>query len=57
MRIGLRAASFTAMALLLTSPGLAQISQPNTMGIATPAERFPQEPKPSSKNVDYARYP
>ncbi|WP_226637034.1 M14 metallopeptidase family protein [Novosphingobium profundi] len=56
MRIGLRAASFTAMALLLTSPGLAQISQPNTMGIATPAESFPQEPGSDYFLANYDQY-
>ncbi|WP_228726742.1 M14 family metallopeptidase [Novosphingobium aureum] len=49
-------ASLAAVALLMTSPGLAQISGPNDKGIATPAESFPQEPGSDYFLANYDQY-
>lgn len=56
MRIWRGTTAFTAIALLMTSPGYAQISPSNSMGIATPAESFPQEPGSDYFLANYDQY-
>lgn len=56
MRIWHQAVNFTAIALIMASPGLAQISPPNDMGISSPAESFPQEPGSDYFLANYTQY-